>query len=218
MTALAGTFSCLFGFEEADYSQNECACVLLHMRGINTVGCDVSGLLKRKRCRPASARNHVFCSSEPKTYTHTHPAKQTHTSTLFLLQKINLYYCLVCLRRTSFQWFVGFYVVSQIEKKTTKKQKAHTLVPQSSTQFFPFDCKHEYLFTWPCVNEAWFLLRFGLIQFVCTAAHFEDVNLRDLLINEIITNPSGAADPKFLPKQIDIYPLGEWINVSKYTS
>lgn len=123
MTALAGTFSCLFGFEEADYSQNECACVLLHMRGINTVGCDVSGLLKRKRCRPASARNHVFCSSEPKTYTHTHPAKQTHTSTLFLLQKINLYYCLVCLRRTSFQWFVGFYVVSQIEKKQQKNKK-----------------------------------------------------------------------------------------------
>lgn len=45
------------------------------------------------------------------------------------------------------------------------------------------------------------------------------VNLRDLLMNEVITNPpSGAADPKVHPKQSDIYPLGDGVNVSKYTS
>lgn len=45
------------------------------------------------------------------------------------------------------------------------------------------------------------------------------VNLEDLLMNEVITKPpSGAADPKVHPKQSDIYPLGDGVNVSKYTS
>ena len=85
VTALAGKFNYLFGFARADYPPKVCVyvrvcvCVCSHVRGINTAGCDVSGLLKRKWCRPASARNHVFCSSEPKTHTQRlHKHTQAH--------------------------------------------------------------------------------------------------------------------------------------------
>ncbi len=131
MTALAGTFHCLFGFAEADYPENECVCVW--ERGINTAGCDVSGLLKRKWCRAASARNRVFCSSEPKTYTHT--PTQTHTSILFPSEKINLYYCFVCFFKTRVQWFVGIYEISQIEKKMKKHIHLFHNRQQSSSLF-----------------------------------------------------------------------------------
>lgn len=69
-TAAAGTFHCLFGFTKADYPQNVHACMFIHMwereRDINTAGCDVSGLLKRKWCGAASARNHVFVPLNPR--------------------------------------------------------------------------------------------------------------------------------------------------------
>lgn len=79
--------------------------------------CDV--LLKRKWCRAASARNHDFCSSEPRT----------HTYTLFSLWDKSL--LLLCLFVES--WFMLICrIYWNISMEKIQKKPPHTLVPQPS--------------------------------------------------------------------------------------
>lgn len=80
------------------------------------VSCVASGLLKRKWCSPASARNHVFCSSEPKTHTHTCTSKHTSTPTEDKSFFFKLLF--VCLCRIHLRWFYG----PQMGEKTKTKR------------------------------------------------------------------------------------------------
>lgn len=100
-------------------------CLFTCERGINTAGCDVSGLLKRKWCRAASTRNHVFFSSRPKTHAHTH----THTVTLNQKQLWkDKSLILLCLFKFTLRQVEGFYEMSSIEKNSNKLCTCSTTV------------------------------------------------------------------------------------------
>jgi len=65
-----------------------------------------------------------------------------------------------------------------------------------------------------CENSvAWW---FGVRQRIHRHALWWCKHLRfsSCLLGEITTNPSRAADPESTPRQIDICPFGEWVNVS----